>query len=619
MMPHSTRFGLIAAIFMLAAAAMAQAPGAPPLAPTLPPIPRTIAPAYAISGQVADLSQAILAEVPGLGQISSLDLLMFAGVEPTLVGVPLEIWVTPDSIAAEPFQQAIRHEIDRLAALASLASKSAGWNPPADLNRRLGFDGAMAGYAENVIANQVKVEDVDVHAYYIAHPEKYLQRRRINARYIFIRVPMAADAMTRSQIQQQLEAIARDIRDGKTTFEEAAAQNSMAPSAAEGGRIPEFVDGTYFREFERQLLDVKPGETTQVFDGPGGYYLAQLISATPAMNIPLSEVTPDIRRILAQEHVKHYYRSALGKLQARYRIQNYAAGVNYEYMNLYAPLAHVGMATLTRPQFLLCYENPVQPDYTVNRALVQQNVLHWIEGEMVLQEMESLGRGNDRYIARSRELATIALRADETLKRQIDPNRYTGADASTHTLQAGASGGIRSVMVAQIQMTPTFEKDTPQAAILATDRQLNTLNTTLDRGVLELSEPVVLSEWVGQIDLGTSETAAAAIAELQERIDAAPRPTIKMTVTQLGWVDAVPDTQWYRLLHGLAPGQISPTVKFAATITRYVVLDERPLNIAKWKGRTSTLEQMAWRALTDRAIQAEIERLHEEKAIKYRL
>ena len=613
------RLPLIAALLILANAASAAS--APATIPTLPPIPQTIAPAYALSGQVDDLSQTILAEIPGLGAISSLDMLMFNTTDrPQLSSVPLTIWLEPDSIAAEPYQAVIHAEIERLAALASLASRSADWQPPAGQLRRLGFDGAMTGYAQNVVANQVKVNDADIHLYYLAHPEKYLQRRRIDARYIYIHLPENADAATRGKLQQKIDQIAADVRSGKVTFDEAARKNSEAPSAAAGGKLPTFVNGTYFPDFESQLLGLeKPGELTQVFEGPGGFYLAQLISATPAQNIPLAEATGEIRHILTREHLKFYYRNALGELQKRYRSFNYSGGLNYEYMNLNAPVARVGKVVLTRPDFLRIYENPVQPGYTVNGSLVQRNVAHWIEGETVLEEMEALGRGNDRYIVRVRELGTIPLRARQTMIREIDPAKYANADQATATLTAGPLGELRTVQVAQIQLLPDAAKTDTPAEKLAADRQITRVNSVLDRGILQVEpEPIVLADWVRESDFTTSESTASAIESIQAKINAAPYPNIKILVTPMGWGDALPNSQWDRLLNGLAPGQVSQAVASPAVTVRYVVLAERPLNIAHYSTQPTLLQRMAWRVLTDRMVAAERDRLRRDSAIKFK-
>ncbi|MCE5231145.1 peptidyl-prolyl cis-trans isomerase [bacterium] len=615
MTPH--RLLLPIALLMLANSALAATPAGQ--VPTLPPVPQTVAPDYAVSGQVDELSQTILAEVPGLGPISSLDMLLINMTgRPLLSSVPMEAWLAPASISAESYQQVIRGEIERLAALSALASRSADWQPAPELLRRLGFDGAMTGYAQNVVANRVKVEDADVHLYYLAHPEKYLQRRRIDARYIYIHTPANADPATRGSVQQKLDQIAADVRAGKMTFEQAARRYSQAPSAASGGRLPTFVNGTYFADFEGQLLGVeKPGDLTQVFEGPGGYYLGQLIAATPAQNIPLEEVSGEIRQTLAREHLKFYYRNALGELQNRYRTYNYAAGLNYEYMNQNAPIARIGTAMLTRPAFLRMYENPVTPDFAINTSLVQRNVMHWLEGEMVLEEMESLGRGNDRYIVRARELGMIPLRARQTMIREIEPAKYS-AEQATKTLTSGPLGELRTVLVAQIMITPDAKKTEAASEKLAAERQIARVNTGLAAGVMQIEpEPVVMADWVHESDFSTSESTVAAVQSLQAKIDSAPFPNIKIQVTAMGWSDALPNTQWDRMLNRLVPGQVSQPIVSPTMTIRYVLLAERPMDAARYGAQPALAQRMAWRVLTDRMITEEVDRIRRESAIKY--
>lgn len=613
-----------AAIVLLANAALAapfsrlpRQSGARPALSTLPAVAPTAAPDYAISGRVDELSQTILAEVPGFGPISSLDMLMFnAENRPQLSSVPIEVWLEPDSIAAEPYQPAIRAEIQRFAALVSLAGRSADATPGDSVLRRLGFDGAIIGYAQNVVANQVKVEEADVHLYYNAHPEKYIQRRRVDARYIFLSVPAGADTQTRIAAQQRLEEIAHRVNSRELTFEQAARQYSQAPSAAAGGRIPTFLNGSYFSDFENNLLAADPGGITPVFEGPGGFYLAQMISATPRRNIPLAEVRDDIRRILTREHLKFYYRTQLGELRKRYPVVNYATGLNYEYMNLNAPLARVGKVSLSRPEFLRVYANPVQPDFSVNTPLVMRNVAHWIEGETIQEEMEQLGRGSDRYIIRARELGAIPFRARQTMIKEIDPAKYV-SDGATGTLASVSIGELRSVLVAQIQFMPG--KAESEGEMLAAGRQIGELNALLGEGVLRVDpEPVNVAEWVRQSDFSTSGTTAAAIGSLQGKIVDSQFPNIVMQAALIGWVDAIPNSQWDHMLNGLAPGQVSQAIVTPAMTTRYVVLAERPLNVNSWKSQPRVLRRMAWRVLTDRMIKAEGERMQRSSAITYK-
>lgn len=621
-MTRNFRLVLLAAMLLLPAGAGASAfrpQAGDARVATLPPVPETAAPEYAISGCVDELSQVVLAEIPGLGPVSSLDMLMFnTDRRPQLSAVPLEVWLDPGSIAAEPYLPAIRAEIERLAALVALGGRSADWAPDGDMLRRLGFDGAIIGYAQSVVAGQVSVAEPDIHLYYIAHPEKYIQRRLIEARYIFLPVAAGADTPARLAAQQRLEEIARRVSAREISFEEAARRDSRAPSAAAGGRIPAFLNGTYFSDFENNLMACDPGQMTPVFEGPGGFYLAQLIAAASRRNIPLAEVRDDIRRTLEREHLKFYYRTALGQLQKRSPFMNYATGFNYEYMSLDAPLARVGGAALTRPEFLRIYANPVQPDFSVNAALVQRNVAHWIEGETVQQEMERLGRGADRYIMRARELGAIPFRARQTLIREIDPAQYAATEASLRTLESVAPGELRSILVAQIQFAPSG-KVKEDAEKLAAGRQIGELDKALANGVLKVDpEPINLGEWIKQSDFSTTATAAAAVASLQGKIANSPYPNITMQAALLGWADAVPNSQWDHMLAGLGPGQVSQPIATPEMTTRFVVLAERPLDLNQWKMQPRMVRQMAWRLLGDRMVAAEGRRLRRAGAIQYR-
>ncbi len=575
------------------------------------------APDWAISGRVEQFDRLVLAEAPLLGSVSALDLMMFDSLrDPQLGELPQEAWLEPDALEAEIWRPLLVESVTELAALAAVAERSADWQPPADLLRRLSFDGATAVWAELVVAPElVKVAEADIHRYYIANPQIFLQRRLIELRTIFFRNQV--DTAQSESRRQELEQIARRVREGQLGFAEAARQHSDAPSAAQGGLLPAFYNGTFFSELERQALLLEPGELSPVFEGPGGIYLVQLVSASAPHNIPLESVREEIREQLRRDHVAGYYRYALERLQRQHAINNWSN--LFGYLHHEAPIARIGRVALGRGQYLRFYGNPVMPNYQLDRARVASDVNHWIEGESVMLEVERLGLTDHPWVARARQLGALAPRARQTFLREIDPASYETTEGALRTMSGPAAreAGLRAARVLTFEMTPEFDAPPIPAEALAAERQIEELSSQIGRGVLRVEpEPIILAERVRAAAAPGGPGLDVEARALAAALEGTPRVGVRLRVRGPQWVDVVPGTPYYRLLRGVSVGEVGRAERVGTTVRRHLILDERELDLEPWIERPFILQEMAWLAASEQILAAERDRLRATGAIE---
>jgi hypothetical protein len=603
--------------------------------------PALAAPEYALSGRAAELQAMVLARTPD-GPVTALDVLMLDEMrDRSLGGVPIDAWLKPNALESTPYRPTIRQGLERLLAYRSLAKKAGDWQPAADDVHVKTFGAATAVWTENVVKPQVKVVEItdpasgrisgDIDRFYLAHPEKYLRRLRAQVRTIFLPANMA-DIEAKNAVREKLDGVARDVQDGKITFEEAARKYSQAPSAAQGGLLPPFYNGTFFDEFDRQTFQLdKPGKISPAFEGPEGYYLVQLVRTWPPRNIPIAEVRDEIRRQLELDDVRHYYNYLLAQLTKKHYVQNYAA--QWDYMNLQAPVIQVDSVPLSRPDFLRFFGNPIGTNYETRIADILRDAGAWAEGEIVMEDVQARGLASHPWIERAATLASWPLKAEHYYKTQVSEGAYSSANA-LKTIRESKQfiQGLRSAHLIefQVDLKNAAKNEKPAKGPLAGGRQAaaaaisgegvamqNKIAAQLAQGTLPTEPtPIRLGEWAAKAG-SRPDQLALAIENLQSAIEGTPWPGVRIRVTDKDWVDAVPGTSWYAVLKNVGVGQVSQPVKLGTRSSQYLVLAERPVDMAAWEAKPLLLRTLAFQIEAAKIFQFEVLRVRQAKDVEY--
>lgn len=532
-------------------------------------------PEYALSGRAAGLADVTLARTSG-ETISSLDVLIHDEMNRSLVqDIPPAIWADPAALEAEAFLPRIREAVMRLAADAWLARRAAAWSPPPLRRQMMSLGAAMAVWTEHVVVPEVRVLQTDMNHYYLGHADQFLQRRQAQVRYIF-KSTRNLDPQQRQALRERLLQIRSRIFAGDLGFAQAARQNSEAASAEQGGLLPPFYDGTYFRAFDQNTFNLdEPGQLSPVFEGPGGLYLIQLVRRWPARNIALHEARETIRQRLHFNHVRHYYDFQMEGLRQQSFIRNNAPWWNYLYAD--APIAQVGPLRLRRWDYLLCYPDPSGPDMQAELPPIMENVDRWVEGQLALAELRRMGLLDHRWMKRARQLATLSLRSKRVARLGVPSNDYATSESALRALNhmPRATERLRLCRLIHFRLAPEPHPGTEP--IGSTRRVIRAFDLHLAALRLPAApEAIDLAEWAhGLNDPEANPTEA--LARLRRAAANALPQGVRLDIKPQGWVDVSIDTDWDRLLLGRGPGQISRPRWQDGTLNRYLVVDEQPL------------------------------------------
>ena len=550
---------------------------------------------YALSGRAADLDSIQIAQTE-FGPLTALDLLICddQGGENALASIPMEVWMDLGTLANGQVKFAIDTMAANLLATYRLGAQAGDWQPDAGQVRAMTFNAAIATWIQDQVVPQVKVEDTDIQRYYLAHADKYLERQRLQVRYIFRRAD-PANAAEVARVRADLEQVAFDIREKRTTFDAAAQRYSEAPSASEGGLLPPFYNGTYFEEFESQAFGLtEPGDLSRVFMGPEGLYLLQLEKIWPVSNIPIESVRDEVAAQLKYDLVRHYYAYLYEKLTRKAHVLNQAAMWNY--MSFDAPIAYAGGTALTRDQFLRDFDNPTDEHFGVRWNVVFVGVARWIEGEVIMQDLARRGLDQSPWIQRADKIAMATLRGRHVLSMDVPPEDFKDAAASLATLekQPFFKDSVRQCRLVEFEYLAQDRRDMNDAERRAAQRLATRLDEQLAAGSLPTDpNPVDLAQWTENLGDAATADLKAPLAEMRRQVAETGWANLTLNIRDFGWVNSYPGSAWNSLIGNRKTGAVSEPYRMDAQTRRYLLIAERPIDPEAMKGNALLVRQMA--------------------------
>ncbi|MBU1041004.1 MAG: SurA N-terminal domain-containing protein [Proteobacteria bacterium] len=151
------------------------------------------------------------------------------------------------------------------------------------------------------LASTVKVSDEDIKKDYDAGIENFKHPAQMQARHILLLVQPSAPQEVADKAQAQIKDIQAQLKKG-ASFEALAKKYSQDPvSAAKGGELPWFSQGTMVKPFEDAALTLKPGQVSEPVRTQYGWHIIKLMGNRPAGTVPFDQVKDDIKKRLAEE------------------------------------------------------------------------------------------------------------------------------------------------------------------------------------------------------------------------------------------------------------------------------------------------------------------------------
>jgi len=230
-------------------------------------------------------------------------------------------------------------------------------------------------------------------------------------RYIFMASNRNDDLTSQSEVRAAMDRLRDDLVSGTLTFADAARQYSQAPSAARGGVIPPFFRGQYFFAFENAASQLQPGGLSDVFDGPSGLYMVQLMRSIPPREASMSdaETAAKVENIVMTNAIRSAFRERVRLLNEKSPIGNMWS--HWDTTDADDVIAYVTGVELTKRQVEQLL--PVEDARSLElRDKMLKNFLEsYLEGENIVKDVKKLGLECDGDLEKMKRMAhNLALR-----------------------------------------------------------------------------------------------------------------------------------------------------------------------------------------------------------------
>lgn len=365
------------------------------------------------------------------GDITALDLYLFSlvrgtGAKPYLLDAYRKAKKQGDR---ELLAKELRREIRDYVFINFVMPKLRPEGPLDDLDTMREYAYSLPGYQlayiQNLIRPQMVILPADRVKYLQEHSADVAQPDRWRVRYIRISSPETDSVEKQDAVEDTLNSIKEQVERGELDFGEAAAKHSEAPSAERGGEIPPFRRGELFFNFEEAASSIQPGEVSNIFRGPDGLYLVNLLEAipgqTPSLEDPQQAMKVD--EGLTRQVLKAQYRYEMERLLIKRR--PVYTMTSWDSRKEDEVVGRVGEFCVTKQQFRDLYPAIESDDLKRRDTLLQTAMRNMLERESMAQEVRACGFENDPLLVRTKQIASNLRRFDtfvECIYRQMNVN-----------------------------------------------------------------------------------------------------------------------------------------------------------------------------------------------------
>lgn len=146
-----------------------------------------------------------------------------------------------------------------------------------------------------------RLTEADLQKYYNYYKD-YFDRITVRASHIFLQVAANASPGEKAQAKAKLQQLRAEIIAGRIDFAQAARTHSDCLSKNNGGDVGFFPRKFRVDEsFARAAYALKPGEISDVVEGPSGMHLIKVTERKPGQPTEFAKIKGDVRAVYMEE------------------------------------------------------------------------------------------------------------------------------------------------------------------------------------------------------------------------------------------------------------------------------------------------------------------------------
>jgi len=171
------------------------------------------------------------------------------------------------------------------------------------------------------VRNKIQVGESEVREYYEANRARYSEEDTFRARHIFFRTSEKAPA---EEIKKSMTTALMVLAEAKSDrdFAELAKSYSEDPAARkDGGNLGTFKKGEMMPELEAAILNLKPGEVSELVYTPTGFHIVKLEERSTGKMKPFESVKAEIEETIYRKKSEERFSLWAKELRAKASIE----------------------------------------------------------------------------------------------------------------------------------------------------------------------------------------------------------------------------------------------------------------------------------------------------------
>ena len=172
---------------------------------------------------------------------------------------------------------------------------------------------------ETEAAGGPAVTDAEIREFYEKNPERFKQPEAVRASHILLRV-QSGDEAGKKKARAAIESLHRQAKAGKD-FGDLARKHSNDGSAQSGGDLGFFTKDRMVPEFANAAFALKPGQISGIVETSFGYHVIKVMERRPEGNVPLEQVTEQVRQFLTQKRSQEKAEAFVKVLRSKSKIE----------------------------------------------------------------------------------------------------------------------------------------------------------------------------------------------------------------------------------------------------------------------------------------------------------
>ncbi|MEN6578974.1 MAG: peptidylprolyl isomerase [Phycisphaerales bacterium] len=183
-------------------------------------------------------------------------------------------------------------------------------------------------FLESRVGATVQVTEEEAQKYYDENPDDFKMPEQVRASHILISTqatdPNADPNQVKAQAREKAEKLLKQVKEG-ADFATVAKENSVCPSAAQGGELPPFGRGQMVPPFEEAAFALKVGEISELVETQFGYHIIKVAEHQDPNTVTFATAKDRIMERLKNKKMEDAFGSYIQALQQKAAI-TYASG-----------------------------------------------------------------------------------------------------------------------------------------------------------------------------------------------------------------------------------------------------------------------------------------------------